>query len=118
MRLLLSNNKQVENSVNKDGMETWAVSIQLYRPESRLHRLAETFDPDVPDDSEIGFGCVMEILAPILTFTFRRVTITVYQDAVMLPPQPFVTLMLFPILQDLIELLNTGHINQFLDCQR
>jgi hypothetical protein len=23
MRLLLSNNKQVENSVNKDGMETW-----------------------------------------------------------------------------------------------
>jgi hypothetical protein len=24
MRLLLSNNKQVENSVNKDGMETWS----------------------------------------------------------------------------------------------
>jgi hypothetical protein len=23
MRLLLSNNKQLENSVNKDGMETW-----------------------------------------------------------------------------------------------
>jgi hypothetical protein len=39
MRLLLSNNKQVENSVNKDGMETWG--NQLYRPEARLHRLTQ-----------------------------------------------------------------------------
>jgi hypothetical protein len=47
MRLLLSNNKQVENNVNKDRMETQgnqqsAISCTDQRqasPEARLHRL-------------------------------------------------------------------------------
>jgi hypothetical protein len=37
MSLLLSNNKQVENSVNKDGMETWDCQQSAVQIRDKFH---------------------------------------------------------------------------------
>ena len=51
----------------------------------------------------------------MLTFKFRKVTLTAHLDNAMSPRRAHDQPLIFPILEDLVELLNTGHIKQFFD---